>query len=159
MTNYAELLLYLGFCPADGAGEFKVNSRLLETKPKVYWMLYNRSMERVNRYLSPDWQRSLQFGTANFVDDEDQAKQYIGLAEEHFPEAEGVIIVKSAAHGLLKFRRTIRFEGYTEEQRDELTDRLLEVGIELKPTEHMLKVTRDEESAIQRVWDEGLSFH
>ena len=161
-NNHAELILYFGLCPSNGAYEIRFNEATYNSDKKTWWILYRAAREKVEMYLNPTWSAyGLRYGYDKFVDDEEEAKRFIEIAEKEFPNATGFNRIIDVMHGKVRFYRTIKFRGHTEDQRDELVEKLINSGIEirLKPQHQELTEYDPERYNIEKTWEEALRFY
>lgn len=124
--KYAELKLYYGLCQSDGCGE----GEFLPTREDNYSVTrFTRAMRTVQRYLQPDNEWGLHFGSwERIVRNEDEAKTLIQFAEQNIRGASGLIELVDSMHGKIAFWRKIHFAGWKKAQQEELLRELKKSG-------------------------------
>jgi hypothetical protein len=152
--KYAELKLYYGLCQSDGCGE----GRFLPDR-KDNWSAnrFNRAMQTVTRYLQPDYEWGLHFGSwEHIVRSEVEAKTLIQFAEQNIQGASGLVELVDSMHGKIAFWRKIHFTGWTKYQQEELLQELKKSGYN-PVDEHKERLERDlkpENSELNRHWNQ-----
>lgn len=158
--RYAELNLYYGLCPEaaltergldvvhEGRLDFdfdKADQRLKD------W--YFTAMRVVKTHLS---EGRVAVGYSNGVAETDtDAEKLIAYAEANIPNAHSVIKLKECTHGDIMFLRLIRFDGYTEDRREELLESMKRSGY--RPKSRYISDRHDSDP--ERLWKEALKFY
>lgn len=118
--KYIDLKLYYGWCSSGDLGECRFNQPGLERAAAL-------AVERIERYLQPEYQWGLHLGDplyGNLVHTEKQAVTLIKFAKAHIPSAEGKVIPIQSIHGAITFWRKIRFMGLPPNRSDWLIEEM-----------------------------------
>ncbi|MFA5932930.1 MAG: hypothetical protein WCV81_01540 [Microgenomates group bacterium] len=170
--RYADLKLYYAYCPSDGLrpeGYFDPSPTDLGAIKAC-----NVAIERIEKYLSPNYQWGLHYGDAkngNLASTEEEAKKLIEFAQNNLPLSTGIVIPHYLYHGSINFWRKIRFNGATPDQADWLIEEMKKSGyVPISWDEFVIEtrrnsITNDAErkvlypQEIDQKWRKSLEFY
>ena len=158
--RYGDMMLYYALCPEsalterglDVAMEGRFNFDPATSNDRLRdW--YFTAMRIVKTHLS---QRRITIGYSDGIaDKESDASKLIAYAEANIPGSRPVIRLIECMHGDIMFDKVIRFDGYTQDQRDELIETMKRSGYQPENWRKSDLRTSD----VDKLWNDALRFY
>ena len=128
--QYAELQLYSGSCTdaiGCGSGKLILDKNSPEAQER-YRMAMKVAMRAVYSQTDGSPPHPIRYDPYNCVPNEQSASAVIDYAERNIPGSHGSIELYDIFHGMVRFRRKVRFPHFTSDRKKELIRKICKSG-------------------------------